>query len=256
MGDRDRTPFGARLKWAREYAGLQQVEVVQRLADQGYTPVKQGTLSGLEREASASRHTATLAKLYGVNPHWLATGEGRHDDPVDISTERNGAATAAGYGAPSAGRKRLAVRAWVKAEAGGALLPQERLDLGYVEVYATGDEYALRVRGDGLSPMADDGQVLIVSRTLAPMANGRALLTLTDGARYCRRFLAQIEDSILTQDIVTGAPRTFDRAEVESLERVVNVCDQGGWISGVIPDAATPFDHRLSAAKDGARRRQ
>jgi transcriptional regulator with XRE-family HTH domain len=252
MGDRDRTPFGARLRWAREAAGLQQQDVVQRVG------IKQGTLSGLEREANASRHTATLAKLYGVNPHWLATGEGGHDDPVDVATRINVGGPPGGYALPPT-KKRLAVTAWVHTGAGGALVPQERLDLGYVDVYPSGDEYALRVRGDGLSPMADDGQVLIVSRTLAPVANGRALLTLRDGSRFCRRFLVQTDDSILTQDVVTGAPRTFERAEVELVERIVNVCDQGSWISGVIADTPAAYGRRLGDATGAApsqRRRQ
>lgn len=71
MTERERTSFGQRLFDAREAAGLKQEDVCERIG------IAQGTLSGLERSASASRHTAMLAKIYGVDAHWLATGQGQ-----------------------------------------------------------------------------------------------------------------------------------------------------------------------------------
>lgn len=71
MTERERTLFGKRLFDAREAAGLKQEDVCERIG------IAQGTLSGLERSASASRHTAMLAKIYGVDAHWLATGQGQ-----------------------------------------------------------------------------------------------------------------------------------------------------------------------------------
>lgn len=54
--ERERTSFGQRLFDAREAVGLNQTEVCKRIG------ISQGTLSGLERTAHASRHTAVLAK--------------------------------------------------------------------------------------------------------------------------------------------------------------------------------------------------
>ena len=55
---------------ARKAAGLTQVEVSKHLN------ISQGTLAELEKKGHGSAHTPALAKMYGVDAHWLATGEG------------------------------------------------------------------------------------------------------------------------------------------------------------------------------------
>jgi transcriptional regulator with XRE-family HTH domain len=67
--ERERTAFGARLLRAREDAGLTQMQVCDALN------MKQSTLSELEIQANSSGWTAQLANLYGVDAHYLATGE-------------------------------------------------------------------------------------------------------------------------------------------------------------------------------------
>lgn len=64
------TDFGNRLRAARLAAGL-----TQKAAEKA-TGIPQSTISTAEREGVSSTETTTYAKAYGVNAHWLATGDG------------------------------------------------------------------------------------------------------------------------------------------------------------------------------------
>jgi transcriptional regulator with XRE-family HTH domain len=64
------TDFAARLRQARDHAELTQVQVCETLG------ISQGTLSGLEIAAERSIYVVPLARLYGVDPTWLYSGEG------------------------------------------------------------------------------------------------------------------------------------------------------------------------------------
>lgn len=60
-----------RLKQARKQAGLTQADTASRVG------LAQGTYSALERgESKSTAKVVQIAELFGVNPHWLATGEG------------------------------------------------------------------------------------------------------------------------------------------------------------------------------------
>jgi len=65
------TEYGARLRAARKHAGLTQVQA------QKATGIPQSTISTAEREGHGSADTPVYAKAYGVDAHWLATGEGQ-----------------------------------------------------------------------------------------------------------------------------------------------------------------------------------
>lgn len=65
--------YATRLKKAREHAGLNQTELAARLH------VKPQAIQYLENEiklARGSKYTASIARICGVDAHWLATGEG------------------------------------------------------------------------------------------------------------------------------------------------------------------------------------
>ncbi|OOS05974.1 Phage repressor protein C, contains Cro/C1-type HTH and peptisase s24 domains [Moraxella cuniculi DSM 21768] len=60
-----------RLKQARKQAGLTQADTAKRIG------MAQGTYSALERgESKSTAKIVQIAELFGVNPQWLATGEG------------------------------------------------------------------------------------------------------------------------------------------------------------------------------------
>lgn len=64
------TEYGNRLKAAQAHARLTQKVIASRVG------MGQGSLSELMSSGHGSSLTAQIAKVCGVNPHWLATGEG------------------------------------------------------------------------------------------------------------------------------------------------------------------------------------
>lgn len=65
------TEYGLRLRAARKHAQMTQVEASKA------SGIPQSTISTSERESHGSSETPVFAKLYGVDAHWLATGEGK-----------------------------------------------------------------------------------------------------------------------------------------------------------------------------------
>jgi len=64
------TEYGQRLRAARKHAGLTQEQAGER------TGIAQSTISTAERGGHGSADTPVYAKAYGVDAHWLATGQG------------------------------------------------------------------------------------------------------------------------------------------------------------------------------------
>ena len=64
------TEYGLRLRAARKRAKMTQIEASKA------SGIPQSTISTSERESHGSSETPVYAKLYGVDAHWLATGEG------------------------------------------------------------------------------------------------------------------------------------------------------------------------------------
>lgn len=64
--------FGERLRWARQMAGITQTELAKKTYE-----CQQSNVSKLERTpASGSMWTVHFARALGVDPWWLATGQG------------------------------------------------------------------------------------------------------------------------------------------------------------------------------------
>jgi transcriptional regulator with XRE-family HTH domain len=66
--EKERTPFGRRMRQARLDAGLTQVTVAQKAG------ISQSTLSDIETASNGSSYTPVLAALYHADAHYLATG--------------------------------------------------------------------------------------------------------------------------------------------------------------------------------------
>lgn len=75
------TDFGKRLRAARKSAQLTQAQLAKRVG------MSQSNLSELERDAYGSGMTMQLATACGVNPAWLATGDGQMLPQESISTQ-------------------------------------------------------------------------------------------------------------------------------------------------------------------------
>lgn len=70
--------------------------------------IPQSTISTSERESHGSAETTVYAKIYGVNAHWLATGEGEML-PCDATIQTSGTTTATGTGSVISLEQALAV---------------------------------------------------------------------------------------------------------------------------------------------------
>jgi transcriptional regulator with XRE-family HTH domain len=70
MRTKERTPFGERLKTAREHAGLTQKELADAVG------LKQSGIAEAERVSQGTTKTVQIAKVLGVRAEWLADGEG------------------------------------------------------------------------------------------------------------------------------------------------------------------------------------
>jgi transcriptional regulator with XRE-family HTH domain len=67
---RERSAFGERLLAARKHAGLSQSDLAKAVG------MSQSGLAEAEMSAQGSSKTAQIAAVTGVNPKWLADGEG------------------------------------------------------------------------------------------------------------------------------------------------------------------------------------
>lgn len=89
------TEYGLRLRAARKYAKMTQIAASKA------SGIPQSTISTSERESHGSSETPVYAKLYGVDAHWLATGEGEMlqrttpDQAVVIASSASGGFTLA-----------------------------------------------------------------------------------------------------------------------------------------------------------------
>jgi len=71
-----RTEFGTRIRDARERAGLTQVQAAAAIG------ISQSALAELEKTGQGSSYVTTMARVYGFDAHWLATGQG--DPGLDV----------------------------------------------------------------------------------------------------------------------------------------------------------------------------
>lgn len=174
----------------------------------------------------------------------LAAGLGLRDDYFERPHSWGGSNTELPetYSDSPSNKKRLQVREWVKAGAGGAIesvpLP-EGLDLGSVEhdEFSIDGLYALRMRGDGLSPAIDDGAVMVIANPPEIRALSRVLVTMRDGRRLVLKLLVPTEHSITVAELVSQRQHTIERGDVERIEWVRNVYDPPAWSANEIQDA-------------------
>lgn len=175
------TEYGLRLQAAIKYAKTSQKKLGERVG------IKQGTISELISKGSGSAFTAQMAAACGVDPNWLATGEGSMTAPVSAPALTH-------LSAPMDGPDRLSyqnliqrgdnVRAAPPIRGGVPLLNKVNAGMfkeiidndGDVTTIATGAPvkrytFALQVDGPSMEPEFPEGTVLIVEPDLEPMPN-------------------------------------------------------------------------------------
>ncbi|WP_278976727.1 LexA family protein [Oligella urethralis] len=145
--------FGKRLRESRMRAGLSQREAARRVG------LKQPSLSALESGAhGSSGATAELARLYNVNAHWLATGQGLPslDNNVSPST---------------IGERKIPLLNYV--QAGQFTGMGFDLDISNAEMLLTDLElsssaFALEIRGSSMLPTFEEGDRVVIDCDISP----------------------------------------------------------------------------------------
>lgn len=188
------TEYGIRLKRARKNAKLTQVQLSK------ITGIPQSTISTAETVGQGSADTTVYAAACGVDPHWLATGEGE----MTLATAQHDTFTP--NVTPLVARARVPLISWI--QAGG---PSEVFDLFHpgeairwedaIVSKPSRSAYALLVEGDSMVSSNGGhsfpaGTVLIVDPERGASANSYVIAKdvvsqkatfkqlVTDGARW------------------------------------------------------------------------
>lgn len=164
--------IAVRIRLARQGRGMDQARLAARL------DVATRTLQRWEKgeQVPDSNFLMRLAKILGVTPHWLLTGEGSM------------------YGEPSAKILPLPTGRYKKVDLislpllssvpGGA--PSLMFHPEYVEKYIAVDSvndssaFALEVKGNSMAPRIEDGDIIVVSPKLEPRSGDICVVRVSD----------------------------------------------------------------------------
>ena len=153
------TDFGKRIKAARKCAGLTQKELA------GKINLAQPSLSHLENAGFASVFTAQIADACGVNPHWLATGEGEML-PAGGRVELSNVTPA------PIGTRRVPLISYVQAgcwtEATDPATVGDGFEYLLTDLDLSGSAFALQIEGESMLPQFKPGDRVIVDPEICP----------------------------------------------------------------------------------------
>lgn len=189
------TEYGTRLKSARKHAGLTQVQASKA------SGIPQSTISTAEREGYGSADTPVFAKMYGVDSHWLATGEGEML-PVGGSV---GAVTVSESSLPD-GAVHVPVLANAASMGGGADLMDEDTICGVLTLTPQFVAEQLRpVRpgalrfihgyGDSMAPTFNSGDVLLVDTDMRDVKIDGIYVLKAHGRLFIKRVRQRLDGS-------------------------------------------------------------
>lgn len=152
------TEYGLRLRAARKHAKMTQIEASKA------SGIPQSTISTSERESHGSSETPVYAKLYGVDAHWLATGEGEML-PAG-RTEGSNVVPAA------IGTRRVPLISYVQAgcwtEATDPATVGDGFEYLLTDLELSGSAFALEIEGESMLPQFKPGDRVIVDPEVCP----------------------------------------------------------------------------------------
>ncbi len=209
--------FGSRLRWARERLKLGQGEVATACGWRS-----QSRVSNYERDVREPTFADVrrLAQAVQVNPEWLINGTGLAVElelPSDHALELTAAITTPSRKAP--------VEGTAQGDEGGTWVTLERSagqNDGWIDVPSSDpNAYALRIRGDAMSPTIRDGWFIVLEPGHSAMPGEFVLVTTQDGHSMVRELLFERANTIALASINETQPRiTLPQQEIHTMHYV------------------------------------
>lgn len=105
---------------------------------------------------------------------------------------------------------------------------------GFIESYSKDkNAYALRVRGDSMSPAIRDGWFVVVEPNSSPSVGEYVLVKLKDGQRMVKELLYQRTDSVAVMSINGEKRRTISMEDIDEnhgLQAIVSILPPSKWM--------------------------
>lgn len=170
--------LGTRVKQMLKEKGMTQAQLARLVG------TKQQTISYIcndDRPATTSRYSTKIAEILGVNPSWLATGQGSpYDQTVPIHVE--GVSVRATQVPLLTSTEVPAFLSGSHKERGGAVVTDR--------VHSPG-AFALEIEGDSMSPRFKDGDTVVIDPLIDPEPGDYVAAMLKAGVIAFRRYRAR-----------------------------------------------------------------
>lgn len=168
---------GMRVKQARKHAKLTQVELAKAI------DTSQGAISDLENGRNeSSTNLVQMAKVMGVNPTWLATGEGEMlDQPAPYQLDRRGLGNVEPVDMSKMKLKKAPILNWVQAGIPNIIGDNtwEEWEFYFDDNYGE-NVYWLHIKGDSMTPIFEEGDLILIDMDRHPRA-GDYVIAIVDG---------------------------------------------------------------------------
>lgn len=162
--------IGNRVRNARKAKGLSQIQLGDAIG------VSQATISELEvRPAASSKYLVDIAQALGVNPVWLATGEGEMDSkPTELFDSELSIA--------SINTRAVPLISWVQAGQFKEVFNDMSLNKEFFHcpTRCSPSTYALRVEGESMMDRFRPGQIIFVDPEVSPISGNYVIAMLED----------------------------------------------------------------------------
>lgn len=105
--------------------------------------------------------------------------------------------------------------------------------------------YALKIRGDGMSPVIESGSFVLVSQVEAEPGE-KVVVRLADDRQAIRKLLYVRDGMVYVMPVQGGATQTFDMNDVDAIHPIVAVIEPRSWRAAQVgtPRRALPKPSR------------
>lgn len=201
-----------RLKHARKYAHLTQAELAARAG------IKQASVSEIERGITrTSGHIVKLANICGVDPSWLSEGVGQMSGGDTSNVEPGPPITSKA--------RRIEIVGIAQLGPDGYWIGLDGKD-GWVETYSRDeDAYALRLKGDSMSPAIRNGWIAVCEPNHRRVPGEYVMVTTKDGQSMVKELLFENDEgvSLMSVNAAYGERRNIGWNEIEKIHYVGNI---------------------------------